>query len=573
MKYDFAGWVTKNDIKCDDGRTIRHSAFVQSPETVPLMWQHDDSTPENVLGHMVLQHSDEGTYGYGIFNNTPAAEHAKEMVKNRDIVSLSVRAGQLKQQAMDVVGGIIKEVSLVTRGANPGALIDDVIMHSDDTVQEAIIYSGLSDMIHTADSLPETKEGGNNMPVDNNPETEEDLTVQDVLDTLTSEQTQAVEVMIGAILDQEDDENYDEEDGVQMKHNAFEGGEEYKGVESITPEERGEIMHAAMDNNTTLSHAAKAYGISNVELLFPDAKNTQGIQIFEDKNTNVTKILGSIRKSPFAFVKTIIADLNEEYMRAKGYVTAAEKYEDVFSLITRKVTPTTVYKKQKLDRDDIVDVTDVNLPLFVQGTLRGALEKELVRAVLVGDGRRVDDKDKINEKNIIPIAKDEDLYTVKYDLESVDQVLESVMYMLTEYHGEGTPTLYCNPVLAVALKLMKSATGKYLFGDVPTYESMAARMGVKEIVTTSILDKGEFLIVNLSDYSLGTNNGGEVTSFDDFDIDFNQLKWLIETRLSGALTMPKSAFYVKVKNVEVAKPEVLVRQVDGAKPEAGGDGK
>lgn len=572
MKYDFAGWVTKNNIQCEDGRTIRHSAFVGSPEKVPLLWQHDDTTPENVLGSMTLVHSDEGTYGYGTFNNTESAKHAKEMVKHGDIASLSVRAGKLRQKAMDVVGGVIKEVSLVTRGANPGALIDDIMMHSDDTVSEAIIYSGLSDMIHTADSLPgKPIEGGSKMGVDKTKEVEgsatgnEDKTVQDVLDTLSDEQITAVEIMVGAVIDGLEDE--DEEDGVEMKHNSFEGGD-YMGAETVSPEQFEEIMHAAIDSKTTLSHAAKEYGISNIDLLFPDAKNTDGVRIFEDKNTNVTKILGSIRKSPFAFVKTIIADINEEYMRAKGYVTATEKYEDVFGLITRKITPTTIYKKQKLDRDDIVDITDVNVPMLVQGTMRGALEKELVRAVLIGDGRAVDHQDKIKEANIIPISKDVDLYTTKYTLETVDQVLESVMYMLTEYHGEGTPSLYCNPVLAVALKLMKTATGKYLFGEIPTLETMAAKMGVAEVVPTSILSKNEFIIVNLGDYSIGTNNGGEVTNFDDFDIDFNQYKYLIETRLSGALTMPKSAFYVNVKSVDVKKPAVLI---EGAIPTSPGE--
>ena len=574
MKYDFAGWVTKNDIKCDDGVVIRKGAFVNSPETVPLYWEHDSTSPDNLLGNMTLVHSDEGVYGYGRFNNTPSADNAKEAVRHKDIVSMSIRANQLVKQAANVVGGVIKEVSLVTRGANPGAFIEEVLVHGAEESSEALIWTGLSDLLHSSDSELPKEEKKLDLEDKTKEEPTKEKTLGDVIETMNDDQLEAMEIAIGLALDAAEnaDENEDEtnkdEDGVDMKHNAFEDtNSTYTGAATVSSEKFGEIMHSAIDGKNSLSHAAKEYGISNIEMLFPDAKNTQGVHILEDKNTNVTKILSGIRKTPFSFVKTIIADLDDEYMRAHGYVTGTKKYDDVFKLLSRKVEPTTIFKRQKLDRDDIIDITDVNVVQLVQGTLRGALEKELVRAILVGDGRLISDKDKINESKIIPIAKDADLYTKKYKLGSVDKILEAVMFMLTEYQGEGTPSMYCSPTLAVALKLLKSATGKYLFGDIPTYEVMASKMGVKEIVPTSILKDNEFIIANLGDYSIGTNAGGEVTSFNDFDIDFNQYKYLIETRLSGALTIPNSAFYVTLDEVVVVKPTVLTKVSDGTATE------
>ena len=551
--YDFAGWVTRSNIECDDGRTIMANAFTGSPETVPLKWQHDIDNPQNTLGSMTLVHSAEGVYGYAHLNGSDNATHVREVVKNGDINALSIRAGHLKELGGRVIQGIIKEVSLVDRGANPGAYIDDIVIHGEDA-SEALIYTGLQDLIHSADALP------------SEPNKEEETkvaekTLGEIVESMDEEQQAAVEALIGLALDSvlEDEEENEEEnedgDGVDMKHNSFEnnGGDYVAGG----TEQFEEIMHAAIDSGASFKHAAKEYGISNIEVLFPEHQLTKGLQIIEDKNTNVTKILGSISKSPFSFVKMLFADLDEDYMRAKGYITATQKLDDVFDVFTRKVSPTTIYKRQKLDRDDIVDIVDVNVPMLVQGTMKRALEKEIVRAVLVGDGRVKSDKNKISESCIIPIAKDDAIYTTKYQLNSVDEIMESVMYMLTEYKGDGTPSFYCNPTLSVALKLQKTATGKYLFGDIPTLETMASKMGVAEIVPTSLLDKLEFIIVNLSDYTLGAVNGGQITNFDDFDIDFNQYKYLIETRLSGALTAPKSAFYVKLKEVAVKKPTVL----------------
>ena len=578
--FDFAGYVTKNDILCDDGRVIKHGAFVDSGVSVPLVWNHDITTPENIIGNVELEHRADGVYGYGKFMDTPAALNAKASVESDVINAMSIRARNIKEHGKDVIHGIIHEVSLVLRGANPGAFIDTIIAHSDDHDEEAIIYTGLS-FTHSSDSEEEDKQVETE---DKKPETTEEpeFDLEAVVATFNEDQMKAAELLIGlgiAEATKEDTEETEkpekdpeegEGDGTDMKHNSFEqnGKELTHGAGQVLPITANELLHKAGERGYgTLSHAAKEYGISNIDLLFPDAKLTEGIQIFEDKNTNVTKILGMVAKSPFPFVRTLIADLDADYMRAKGYVTADRKVEDVFGLLSRKVTPTTIYKKQKLDRDDIIDITEVNVTNLVRGTMRPALLKELVRALLIGDGRDAlgsDGKanpDKINPKNIIPIIADDDLYTMKYTIKNVEEVLESVMYALTEYHGEGTPALFCSPTLATAIKLAKTATGKYLFGDIPTLEAMASKMGVSEIVPTSILSNNDIIIVNLSDYKLGTSNGGEVTDFEQFDIDYNQLKFLIETRLSGALTQPKSAIYMKVEEVKVTKPSILIEGI------------
>lgn len=579
--FDFAGYVTKNDILCDDGRTIKHGAFVDSGTSVPLVWNHDISTPENIIGNVELEHRSDGVYGYGKFMETPEALSAKASVESDVINAMSIRARNIREQGKDVIHGIIHEVSLVLRGANPGAFIDTIIAHSDDHDEEAIIYTGLS-FTHSSENEEEA-----DMDQEGNNETQE-KTLEEVLSTFNEEQREAAEILISMGVDavlngelEDTDENEEGEgDGTDMKHNSFEqnGAELVHGAEQELSITANELLHVAGQGGyATLSHAAKEYGIANIDLLFPDAKLTDGVKIFEDKNTNVSKILGMIGKSPFSFVRTIIADLDAEYMRAKGYVTADRKVEDVFELLGRKITPTTIYKKQKLDRDDIIDITDVNVTNLVRNTMRPALLKEIVRAALIGDGREVlgsdgkPNRDKINPKNIIPIISDDDLYTMKYTVENVEGVLEAVMYALTEYQGEGTPAFFCSPTLAVAIKLAKTATGKYLFGDIPTLETMASKMGVSEIVPTSILSNNDIIITNLNDYQLGTSNGGEVTDFEQFDIDYNQYKFLIETRLSGGLTVPKSAIYMKVKEVQLTKPSILVEGITPSEAPEKGD--
>lgn len=568
--YDFAGWVTKNDTLCSDGVVIKHNAFKDTNEKVPLVWNHDHSSPTNVLGHVILEHRDKGVYGYGYFNDTESGQDAKAMVQHGDISSMSIGANKIKKRANEVIHGIIREVSLVMAGANPGAVIES-IAHSEEGngIDDIVFTTGT--LIHSADDVLDDEE--DEEYYDEEDEYDEDdeevehsdkgddnmsgeLTVGEVMNTLTEEQQTAVEIVIGAALD---DNGGDE----SMKHNTFEG---YEEEELYHGEEFADLVTSAMEDNTSLQHAAAEYGISNIEILFPEAQTVgDPIQIYKDKNTNTGKILAKFHKSPFANVKTVVADLTEKEARARGYVKTKEKFEQVFPLMTRKIGPQTIYKKQKLDRDDIVDITDYNVVGFIQGEMRMMLNEEIVRACLVGDGREVTDADKIKEDHIKPVIKDDDFYTTKLEVDNPADVLEAVIYALADYQGSGVPDLYVHPTMAAALKLVKDATGKYLFGDIPTLQNIAARLGVNEIITTSFLNKEDMLIVNLADYTIGATKGGQTTTFEDFDIDFNQHKYLIETRLSGMLTVPKSAIYVKVKNVELKSPAVKVVS-DGNSP-------
>lgn len=551
--YDFAGWVTKNDTLCSDGVVIKHNAFKGTKEQVPLVWNHDHSSPSNVLGHVILEHRDKGVYGYGYFNDTESGQDAKAMVQHGDISSMSIGANKIKKRANEVIHGIIREVSLVMAGANPGAVIES-IAHSDDGngIEDIVFTTGT--LIHSADDILEEDYEDYTLEHEEGDDDMSDKTVGEVMDTLDEEQQMAVQMVIAAALD-DDGSDYENGGEGDMKHNTFEGGEE----ELYHGEEFAELVTSAMQDNGSLKHAAAEYGIQNIEILFPEAQTVgDPIQIYKDKNTNTAKILAKFHKSPFANVKTVVADLTEKEARARGYIKAAEKFEQVFPLMTRKIGPQTIYKKQKLDRDDIVDITDYNVVGFIQSEMRMMLNEEIVRACLVGDGREVTDADKIKEDHIKPIIKDDAFYTTKLSVDNPADVLEAVIYALADYQGSGVPDLYVHPTMAAALKLVKDATGKYLFGDIPTLQNIASRLGVNEIIPTSFLSKNDMIIVNLADYTIGATKGGQTTTFEDFDIDFNQYKYLIETRLSGALTVPKSAIHVNVKNVDLKSPAVTV---------------
>lgn len=548
--YDFAGWVTKNDTLCSDGVVIKHNAFKGTKEQVPLVWNHDHSSPSNVLGHVILEHRDKGVYGYGYFNDTESGQDAKAMVQHGDISSMSIGANKIKKRANEVIHGIIREVSLVMAGANPGAVIESIAHSDDGTGIEDIVFT-TGTLIHSADDVLEEDDDA----VEHAEGDEEmaDKTVGEVMDTLNEEQEKAVQMIIAAALADNGEEDNEGDD--DMKHNTFEGTEDTLNH----GEEFAELVTSAMQDNTSLQHAAGEYGIKNIEILFPEAQTVgDPIQIYKDQNTNTGKILAKFHKSPFANVKTVVADLTEKEARARGYIKTKEKFEQVFPIMTRKIGPQTIYKKQKLDRDDIVDITDYNVVGFIQSEMRMMLNEEIVRACLVGDGREVTDPDKIKEEHIKPIIKDDDFYTTKLTVDNPADVLEAVIYALADYQGSGVPDLYLHPTMAAALKLVKDATGKYLFGDIPTLQNIAARLGVNEIIPTSFLAKGDMIVVNLADYTIGATKGGQTTTFEDFDIDFNQYKYLIETRLSGALTVPKSAIYVKVTNVELKSPAVKV---------------
>lgn len=550
-KHSFAGWVTKNDIRCSDGVTIKHDAFkANDGQKVPLVWNHNYDSPNNVLGHVRLQNEPTGVYGFGYFNDTEEANNAKELVKHGDISAMSIGARKLKRKGGDITHGMIYEVSLVLSGANPGAMIDTIVQHSDDgDTEEGIIYTGT--LIHSYDDVLEHKE---------EPKKEEqnmageDKTIGDVIDSMSEEQKEAVYALVGMVADGEDEE--DEGDDT-VKQNVFNqdvnGGQEdilkhgMNEALSIAQQTNASSLRDVMDSleygegGDTLTH-----GINSIEMLFPEAAHSTNGNVpilYKDPNTAYKTILNGTNKSPFSRVKTLVADLTEDEARAKGYVKGNMKKEEFFSLIKRQTGPATIYKKQKLDRDDIIDITDFDVVAFMNQEMRMMLEEEIARAILVGDGREVDDEDKISEKAIRPIITDHDFFTIKKSYSAADAFLESVIKAMAEYRGSGMPSMFIDPTLLADVKLLKGTDNRYLFGDIPSDSAVATRLGVSSIVPTTFMVGKGALIVNLRDYTVGASKGGQITSFDDFDIDFNQYKYLIETRLSGSLTLPKSAIH------------------------------
>lgn len=582
-KYDFAGWVTKNDIQCSDGVTIKHDAFRDNDgQKVPLVWNHDYNSPNNVLGHVLLQNMDKGVYGYGYFNDTPDAESAKTLVKHGDISSMSIGARKLRRKGTDIVHGLIYEVSLVLAGANPGARIESIVTHSDGETEGGIIHTGT--LIHSADDVIEHKEKDDKV---DEAKPDEEKTIEDVIATMNDEQKDAVSALIGMIAAQSDEE--DEDDKEDKKEDKEEDKEEKseeelkqsdedtlkttieKGDEEIMKQNvfnkgvEGQEGTAAKGNyNDILKHAlaTKAgslrdflveqddtitHGINSIEMLFPDAyKSTNGNApiLFKDTNTAYEEILAGVVKSPFSRVKTLVADLTEAEARAKGYVKGNMKKEEFFSLIKRVTSPTTIYKKQKIDRDDLIDIVDFDVVAFMSAEMQLMLKEEIARAILVGDGRDFSAEDKISEQNIRPVVGDHEFFTIHKAFANPAAFIEAVITAMAEYRGSGRPNMYIDPTLLSAVKLLKANDGRFLFGDIPSDEAVANRLGLGKIIPTTFMTGKGAVIVNLRDYTLGAAKGGEVTNFDDFDIDFNQYKYLIETRLSGALTVPKSAIHL-----------------------------
>lgn len=587
-KYDFAGWVTKNDIRCSDGVTIKHDAFKgNDTQKVPLVWEHDHNDPQNVLGNVELENRDGGVYGYGTFNDTDNAKSARELISHGDISAMSIAANHIKKHGNDVIHGRIYEVSLVLAGANPGAMIDTIVSHSDDEGDQAIIYT--DNLIHSAEQAQEIKEDEEmkkNLKKEDNKlihsdeegsqqqepqqEPSDTKTVEEVINTLSPEQSEAVSILLNAVAEasgddksgsnDEEDVQHSNEGGITMKKNVFDGSSN-EPEEQITHSELNEVLTGAIEHhvpslkklmantfeNDDIEHADGDYGITNIETLFPDFKNGNTTPfVLDDQNTASQEIVNAASKSPFSRVKNVYADLNVETARARGYIKGKQKFEQVYGVLTRETTPQTVYAKQKLDRDDIVDITDFDVVSWAQQNMRVKLIQELAKAMFVGDGRDVSDPDKISEDHIRPIVSDDDLYTMKFTSPTVDDLFKTMLQARVEYQGAGQPAMYVNPALLANLLLLKDKTGKFLFGDIPSVEAMAARLRVSKIVETTILPVDKALVVNLSDYQLGSTKGGEITSFDDFDIDFNQYKYLIETRLSGALKNPKSAILITV---------------------------
>lgn len=570
MKYDFSGWATKNNLKCSDGRTIMKDAFKENDgQVVPLVWNHQHNDVFNVLGHALLKNKDEGTYAYCSFNGTESGQQAKALVDSGDVVSLSIYANQLKERNGQVFHGNIREVSLVLAGANPGAVITNVIKHGEDVEDEAFIVTGENiELFHSDDKKDD--EGTKEDP-------DSRKTIKDVFDSMTEEQrTAAYYVITQAINNDADDDNDNDndqkEDKEDMKHNVFDRDD--------TDKMEGVIMHSdgtpvTVEEVSTIFADAKRYGslkdsvlqhgIEDIEYLFPDAKNVTQTPQFIKRDTGwVSEVMGAVHHTPFSRIKSLFADITEDDARAKGYIKGKLKKEEFFSLIKRTTTPTTVYKKQKLDRDDVIDITDFDVVSWIKSEMRGMLDEEIARAVLVGDGRVSSSDDKINEINIRPIWKDEDLYTIKArftvsdsatDDDKAQAFIRAAIKARKEYKGSGNPVLYTTEDVLTDCLLLTDKMGRDLYDSV---EKLAKKLRVSKIVTVPVMEGLTNkvsadtyalygIIANLSDYNIGADKGGAINMFDDFDIDYNAQKYLIETRCSGALIKPYSAIAIELK--------------------------
>lgn len=558
MEYDFSGWATRNDLKCSDGRTIRRDAFKsQSGQTVPLVYNHMHDDPTNVLGHAVLENRDEGVYAYCVFNNTPSGEHAKEMVKHGDVKALSIYANQLIERAGDVLHGAIREVSLVLAGANPGAYIDAIIEHSEGSEFSAIIYTGEEISLEHADEpKSNNKETAKEEPAQKD-EGKKEETIQDVLDTFNEKQRKVLNYFVTqALEDESSEENDKSEGGKEMKHNVFEADGNNTAVLSHSDMEiiikDGKRLGSLKES--VLQHSAE-YGVENIDFLFPDAQTINNEPSFIKRKPDawVGQVMDSVHHTPFAKIKSVFADITADEARAKGYIKGKRKQEEVFTLLKRTTSPTTVYKKQKLDRDDVIDITSFNVVRWMKGEMRGMLDEEIARAILVGDGRLSSSDDKINEQNIRPIVSDDDLYAIKAEVipasgETLSHALiTTAVKAQDDYQGSGNLTLYAENSTITTMLLMEDADGHRLYKNL-TDLAMALNVDRITKLPKGIMPAGVYgIIVDLKDYNVGADKGGEVSLFDDFDIDYNQMKYLIETRCSGALVKPYSAIVLKAQ--------------------------
>lgn len=632
-KYDFSGWATRNDIRCSDGRIIRRDAFKHNDgRTVPLVWNHDHIDPEKIIGHALLENREEGVYTYGKFNDTRLGKLAKAYVEHGDITQLSIYANQLKQQGPNVMHGSIREVSLVMAGANPEAFIENVMLHGDELVDEAKIFTGLDiELCHSDseeneeevfDEVKEEEKGEEEMTeetkkidgteLDNQDEqiehADKEETVADVFNTFSEKQKTVVYALVAEALaeagvsedkDDEDDkvahaDSDDDEETVAdvfntlsekqktvvyamiaealkeagandddnseggnetMKHNVFDQEERFNDTLS-----HGEFMEILKDapKHGSLKESFLAHGIENIGELFPEAKPVNGEPAFIQREQSwVTEVLGAVHHTPFSRIKSTYADITAEQARAKGYTKGGLKVEEVIKAFKRVTNPTTIYKKQKLDRDDMIDITDFNVVAWLKKEMRMMLNEEIARALLFGDGREEDDQDKINEENIRPVWKDSDVYTYKEIInvtaattedEKVKKFIKAAVKARKHYKGSGRPVMYMLEDLVADCLLLEDLNGRRIY---ETVDKLAGAMGVSKIVTIPLEDLTRKkddkvytfggLLVNLVDYNIGTDKGGEVNMFDDFDIDYNQYKYLMEGRCSGALTKPRSA--------------------------------
>ena len=557
IKYDFGGWATKYNIACSDGRTILNDAFKHCHDCqVPLVWNHNYSGPESIIGKATLKHADVGVYAYCEFNDNDTAKTARNLVIHGDITALSIYANKLKQEGGRVLHGDIKEVSLVLAGANPGASIQEVLIHGELEEDSAMIYNDSEELeIHQTDNVSEEIQHADQNE-ENKEEPAAEKTVADIYREMTDEQKKAVAIIADQLLNNDDND----EEETNMKHNVFEQNPETNEMK------HSEILEASLKDakkygtlkESVLAHAA-TYGIEDIESLFPEehALNHEP-HIIDNDQSWVAKFLNNTKKSPFSRLKAVHADTRDDKARALGYVKGNLKKEEVFSLLNRTTSPQTVYKKQKLDRDDILDITDFDVVAFMKKEMRMKLEEELARAMLIGDGRDpiTAGNDKIKENHIRPVFNDSDLYTIKAQLPAVahklgeaHDVVRTVIKAMAEYEGKGQPMMFVHPDLLADMLLIEDENGRFIYEN----ESVLARtLRVKEIVPVPLM-KGlerngnvvKAIIVNPSDYTVGADKGGQVAMFEDFDIDYNQQKYLIETRCSGSLMQPKTAICVE----------------------------
>ena len=604
MKADFSGYASRANVQCSDGRTIMPNAFKDADgTTVPLVWQHGHSAIDNVLGHAELENRADGLYAYGYFNDSNSGQNAKHAVEHGDVKSLSIYANQLQQDGGNVQHGIVREVSLVLAGANPEARIDNVYLkHADGSQEEledaARIFSG--ELIHSDEG--EAKQESE----EKKSEDSEERTVADVLETFNEEQRTVLDYLVGqaAAGDDEEEESEtkeetntksgemaqsDNSEGDTLMHkNVFEKNDTATvkaGDNVLSHSDVTDILEDARNrthslHQSILAHAeSKGYGVDNIEFLFPDAKTVENTPEFVSRQMDwVSSVLNGARKIPFSRIKTLYADITADEARAKGYITGNMKKEEFFGLAKRETSPTTIYKKQKLDRDDIIDVTTMDIVSWLWAEMRVMLDEEIARAVLVGDGRDVEDEDKIDETKIRPIATDHSFFThkiaVKQDI-GAEEMVEAVIRAKRHYKGSGDLTFYTSEYLVTEMLLEKDQLGRRLYADL---NALQAALGVSNIQTLDILDPDTMnpastiaglkgILVNMRDYTIGTDRGGEIARFDDFDIDFNQYKYLLEGRMSGSLTKRKSAISIWEEGTfeeggEPIQPEDFSQQID-----------
>ena len=593
-KYDFAGWVTKNDLLCSDGRTIRRDAFKDCDGIeVPLVYHHDHSDPTNILGKVLLENRPEGVFGYATFNDTEKARHTKEAVRHGDIKFLSIYANKLKQNAGDVLHGMIREVSLVMTGANPGARIETAFGHAEEYDEEAVITTGEEiamkmderNLTHAdEDEEEETKKA----KVNDNDDDEDGETVADVFETLTPKQKKVVYAIVGMALEKnksDDEAKHEDYEGEDMKYNAFENqgavparnyishddfdailsdakrcGSLKDAVLAHMEDEDGVLYHAFPDGGVpttgmTVSTDEQQYMVNQPSFLFPEYKSLNNPPEWIKRDTGwVSKVMGKVGHTPFSRIKSVFADITEDEARAKGYMKTHLKTEEVFSLLKRTTDPQTIYKKQKMDRDDIIDITDFDVVRWIKGEMRLMLEEEIARAILIGDGRLNSSDDKISEDHVRPVVNDKPLFTVQCPVtvaanatasDKAEAFIDAAIRSRKFYKGSGNPDLYTTEDMLTEMLLLKDGIGHRLY---KTEAELATTLRVNSIITVEVmegftLNSKEFagVIVNLADYRVGADKGGEINLFDDFDIDYNQQKYLIETRISGALVKPFSA--------------------------------